>query len=181
MSPPPGWSCAVTTNGLDVVSHKRAQGPYLRAVHVLGRCPMDNRVAGCQPPARATPLLRFGLHSPPGVVGMVMAPGSASGKHPFYVVCKCGLGCCVCGGRRVGIGAWGRAPPSGGGAPRRGRWKPFPDSAHLHPPIGAPLAPLAPSGPRMPATAGGHFLPTPMRIVAPVATLARRPVPLHST
>ena len=59
---------------------------------------MDNCVAGCQPPAGATPLLRFGLPSPPGVVGMVMAPGSASGKHPFYVVRKCGLGCwlCVC-------------------------------------------------------------------------------------
>ena len=68
---------------------------------------MDNRVAGCQPPAGATPLLRFGLPSPPGVVGMVMAPGSASGKHPFYLVCKCGLGCCVCGGRRVGVGVWG--------------------------------------------------------------------------
>ena len=26
------------------------------------------------------------------------------------VVCKCGLGCCVCGGRRVGVGAWGRGP-----------------------------------------------------------------------
>ena len=36
-----------------------------------------------------------------------MAPGSASGKHPFYVVCKCGPGCCVCGGRLVGVGAWG--------------------------------------------------------------------------
>ena len=72
---------------------------------------MDGRVAGCQPPAGATPLLRFGLPSPPGVVGMVMAPGSASGKHPFYVVCKCGLGCCVCGGRRcVGVGGWGRGP-----------------------------------------------------------------------
>ena len=68
---------------------------------------MDNRVAGCQPPAGATPLLRFGLPSPPSVVRMVMAPGSASGKHPFYVVCKCGLGCCVCGGRRVGVGVWG--------------------------------------------------------------------------
>ena len=69
---------------------------------------MDNHVAGCQPPAGATPLLRFGLPSPPGVVGMVMASGSASGKHPFYVVCRCGLGCCMCGGRRVGVGAWGR-------------------------------------------------------------------------
>ena len=68
---------------------------------------MANRVAGCQRPAGATPLLRFGLPSPPGVVGMVMAPGSASGKHPFYVVCKCGLGCCVCGGRRVGVVVWG--------------------------------------------------------------------------
>ena len=71
---------------------------------------MDNRVAGCQPPARATSLLRFGLPSPPGVVGMVMAARSASGKHPFYVVCRCGLGYCVCGGRRVGVGAWGRGP-----------------------------------------------------------------------
>ena len=50
------------------------------------------------------------MPSPPGVVGMVMAPGSALGKHPFYVVCKSGLGCCVCGGRRVGIGVWGRGP-----------------------------------------------------------------------
>ena len=71
---------------------------------------MDNRIAGCQPPAGATPLLRFGLASPPSVVGMVMAPGSASGKHPFYVMCRCGLGCCVCGGCRVGVGAWGRGP-----------------------------------------------------------------------
>ena len=71
---------------------------------------MDNRVAGSQAPAGATPLLRSGLPSPPGVVGMVMAPGSASGKHPFYVVCRCGLDCCVCGGRRVGVGAWGRGP-----------------------------------------------------------------------
>ena len=70
---------------------------------------MDNRVAGCQPPAGATPLLRFGLPSPPGVVGMVMALGSAvaTGKHPLYVVCKCGLVCCVCGGCRVGVGVWG--------------------------------------------------------------------------
>ena len=103
---------------------------------------MDNCVAG-QPPAGATPLLRFGLPSPHGVVGMVMAPGSASGKHPFYVVCKCGLGCCVCGGRRVGFGAWGCGPlvmlhvralfagrggcawvkcPCGGSGPHPGRW-----------------------------------------------------------
>ena len=46
---------------------------------------MDNHVAGCQPPG----------------------PESASRKHPFYVVCKCGLGCCVCGGRPVGVGVWG--------------------------------------------------------------------------
>ena len=25
-------------------------------------------------------------------------------------MCKCGLGCCVCGGCRVGVGAWGRGP-----------------------------------------------------------------------
>ena len=30
VSPPPDWSCAVTTNGLDAVSHKRAQGPCTR-------------------------------------------------------------------------------------------------------------------------------------------------------
>ena len=70
---------------------------------------MDNRVAGCQPPTVATPLLRFGLPSP-GVVEMAMAPGSASGKHPFHVVCRCGLGCCVCGGRRVGVRVWGHGP-----------------------------------------------------------------------
>ena len=116
MSPPPGWSCAMTTNDLDVVSHKRAQGPCTRpwwqnlATHVLGCCPMDNRVARFQNPAGATPLLRFGLPSPPGVVGVVMAPGSASRKHPFYVVCKCGPGCCACGGCRVGVGAWGHGP-----------------------------------------------------------------------
>ena len=76
---------------------------------------MDNRIAGCHPPVGATPLLRFGLPSPPGVVGMVMAPGIASGKRPFYVVCKCGLGCCVCGGHRcwrwvLGLWALGDAP-----------------------------------------------------------------------
>ena len=104
---------------------------------------MDNLVAGCQPPAGAIHLLRFGLPSPPGVVGMVMAPGSASRKHPFYVVCKCGLGCCVCGGRRVGVGVWGCGPlvmlhvralfvggggcvwvkcPCGGSGPHPGSW-----------------------------------------------------------
>ena len=81
-----------------------------RAGHVLGCCPMDKHVAGSQPPAGATPLLRFGLPSLPSVVGMVMAPGSALGKHPFYVVCKYGLGCCVCGGCRVDVGVWGRGP-----------------------------------------------------------------------
>ena len=30
VSSPPGWSCAVTTNGLDAVSHKRAQYPCTR-------------------------------------------------------------------------------------------------------------------------------------------------------
>ena len=75
---------------------------------------MDNHVAGCQPPAGATLLLRFGLPSPPGVVGMAMAPGSASGKHPFYVVCECGLGCCMCGGRRVlGVVLNPSTPPGG--------------------------------------------------------------------
>ena len=53
---------------------------YSCAVHVLGRCPMVNRVAGYQPPTGATPLLRFGLPSLPGVVGMVLAPGTASGN-----------------------------------------------------------------------------------------------------
>ena len=104
---------------------------------------MDNCVPSCQPPAGATPLLRFGLPAPPSVVGMVMAPGSVSRKHPFYVVCRCGLGCCVCGGRRVGVGAWGRGPlvmlhvralfvggggcawvkcPCGGSSPHPGCW-----------------------------------------------------------
>ena len=102
---------------------------------------MVNRVAGCQPPA--TPLLRFGLPSPPGVVGMVMAPGSASRKHPFCVVCVwpwlsrvgCGVG--------VGVGVWGCGPlvvpcvralfvggsgcawvgcPCGGSSTHPGRW-----------------------------------------------------------
>ena len=72
---------------------------------------MAKGVAGCQPPApRGAPLTRFGLPSPPGVVGMVMAPESALEKHPFYVVCRCGLGYCVCGGHCVGVGAWGRGP-----------------------------------------------------------------------
>ena len=79
---------------------------YSRAGHVLRRYPMDNRAAGCQPPAAATPLLGFGLPSPPGVVGMVMAHQGSI----FYVVCKCGLGCCACGGRCVGVGVWGRGP-----------------------------------------------------------------------
>ena len=57
-------------------------------------------------PCKGDPLLlRFGLPSP-GAVGMVMAPGSASGKHP-YVVCRCDLGCCMCGGRRVRLGRGG--------------------------------------------------------------------------
>ena len=69
---------------------------------------MVNRVAGCQPPAGA--LLRFGLPSLPGVVGMVLAPGSASGKHPFCVVWGCGPGCRVCGGCGVGVGVWDCGP-----------------------------------------------------------------------
>ena len=83
---------------------------YPQASHVLGCCPMVNRVAGCQPPAGATPLLRFGLPSLPGVIGMVLAPRSASGKHPFYVVCGCGIGCRACGGCGVGVGLWGCGP-----------------------------------------------------------------------
>ena len=70
---------------------------------------MVNHVAGCQPPAGATPLLWFGLPSLPGVVGMVLAPRSASGKHSFYVVCGYGpyLSCvwwvwCW----RWGVGLW---------------------------------------------------------------------------
>ena len=72
---------------------------------------MDNRIAGCQPPAGATPLLRFGLPSPPGVVGMVMAPGSASGKHPFMLcvsvvlVVTCVVGAVLALGRGV-VGPW---------------------------------------------------------------------------
>ena len=71
---------------------------------------MVNRLAGCQTPTGATPLLRFGLPSLPSVVGMVLAPGSASGKHPFCVVCGCGPGRRVCGGCGVGVGVWGCGP-----------------------------------------------------------------------
>ena len=39
-----------------------------------------------------------------------MAPRSTSGKHPFYVACTCGLGCCVCGGCSFGVGVWGCGP-----------------------------------------------------------------------
>ena len=53
---------------------------------------MDNRVAGCQPPAGATPLLRFGLPSPPGVVlppptpqGTAPWPKSDDGVHPVNI------------------------------------------------------------------------------------------------
>ena len=74
------------------------ENSYSRAVHVLGRRPMVNRVAGCQPPARATPFLRFGSPSLPGVVKMMLALGSALGKHPFCAVCGCGPGCRACGG-----------------------------------------------------------------------------------
>ena len=50
---------------------------------------MVNRVVGCQLPAGATPLLRFGPPPLPGVVRKLVAPGSASQKHPFRVVCVC--------------------------------------------------------------------------------------------
>ena len=46
---------------------------------------MVNRVAGCQPRAGATPLLGCGLPPLLGGVGKVLAPGSASGKHPFVL------------------------------------------------------------------------------------------------
>ena len=58
---------------------------YSRALHVLGRCPIVNCVASCRCPAAAAPLLRFRLPSLPDAIGMVLAPGSASGTHPFYV------------------------------------------------------------------------------------------------
>ena len=64
---------------------------------------MVNHVAGCQPPAGATPLLRFGLPPLPGVVGMVLAPGSASGKHLFCVVCVRVALVVLCGGCGVSI------------------------------------------------------------------------------
>ena len=89
----------------DPIHNKRWHVPRGPRENNCLACEPDSR---CQPPAGATPLLRFGLPSPPGVVGMVMAPGGASGKHPFYDVCKCGLGCCVCGGCGVGVGLWGR-------------------------------------------------------------------------
>ena len=71
---------------------------------------MDNRVAGCQPPAGATPLLRFGLPSPPGVIGMVMAPGVHRGIIPSMLcvsvalVVACVVGAVLPLGRRV-VGA----------------------------------------------------------------------------
>ena len=68
---------------------------------------MVNCVAGCQPPAGATPLLRFGLLPLPGVVGKVLAPGSASGKHPLCVVCVRVALVVLCGGCSVGAGVWG--------------------------------------------------------------------------
>ena len=71
---------------------------------------MVNREAGRQPPTGGTPLLRFGLPSLPGVVRMLLAPGSASGKHPFCFVCGCGTSCRVCGGCGVGVGVWGCVP-----------------------------------------------------------------------
>ena len=64
---------------------------------------MVNRVAGCQPPAGANPLLRVGLPPLAGVVGMVLAPGSASGKHPFCVECVCVALVVLCGGCDIGV------------------------------------------------------------------------------
>ena len=58
------------------------------------------------PPVGATPLLRFGLPSLPGVVGMVLAPRSASRKHPFCVVCVRVALVVLCGGCGVGVGLW---------------------------------------------------------------------------
>ena len=70
---------------------------------------MGNRVTGCQPPAGATPLLRFGLAFLPDVVGMVLAPRRASGKHPFCVVCICVALVVVCvGGAVLALGCGGR-------------------------------------------------------------------------
>ena len=50
-----------------------AELSYPEAVCILVRCPMVNRIAGCQPPAGVAPLLRFRLPSHPGVVGVVLA------------------------------------------------------------------------------------------------------------
>ena len=71
---------------------------------------MVNREAGCQPPAGATPLLRFGLPSLPTVVGKVLAPGNASGKHPCCVVCVCVALVVMCGVCSVGAGVWSCGP-----------------------------------------------------------------------
>ena len=59
---------------------------------------------------KGDPFRRFGLPSRPGVVRIVLAPGSASGKHPFYVVCVCVAVFVVCGGCGVGVGVWGCGP-----------------------------------------------------------------------
>ena len=83
---------------------------YSWAVHVLGRCPMVNPVAGCQPHARVTPLLRFGLPSLPSVVRMVLASKGALGKHPFCVARVRVALVVLCGGCGVGVGVWGCGP-----------------------------------------------------------------------
>ena len=64
---------------------------------------MVNRVAGCQPPVGATPLLGFGLPPLPGVVAKVLASGSASWKHPFCVLCVRMALVVLCGGCGVGV------------------------------------------------------------------------------
>ena len=71
---------------------------------------VGGRGGGCKgaPPARATPLLRFGLPSLRDVVGMVLAPGSASRKHPFCVVCVRVALVVMCAG--CGVGVWGCGP-----------------------------------------------------------------------
>ena len=80
---------------------------YPWAVHYFGRCPIANGKVGCQPPAGVTPFLSFGLPSLSGVVTVVAAPGSVSGKHPLFEVCESGPTCHTCGGCGACVPVWG--------------------------------------------------------------------------
>ena len=121
MSPPPRWSCAVTTDDMEVVSHKlpkaHAQSPgpssYSRAIHILGCYLMVNRVAGCQSPAGRTPLLGLGRLPFPVWSGWFKLPGVCQGNIPCVLcvgVAQVVVCVGVCGGCGVGVGMWDCGP-----------------------------------------------------------------------